>query len=343
MRLVGFSGVKARDKRGFDERWATLKEGDGNTPERRIFDTSCKVLLVFCVLHLLPLLYGGLFQDSDNFQFTGLSYVISGNWEKGVNIFAFTSCLVLLFALYVFMVIANRILYSIAKVSNLRTETVCLLLKSSLSYFCVIVFVYYGLSQFGIPTQALLASVGIITLAVSVGAKDLVNDVIAGFFILLEGDLKVGDYITVGGWTGTVQEIGLRTTRVGDKSMTKICNNSSLRDVVSCSEVVVNRLSVPVALTANMAEVEAALKERLPHLLDDIESVVGDPVYEGIWEYNETQAIMNIRFLVRSDMQKVTRRQANNRIKMILDSCGLDMSTSTHTNVCVTNEISGGD
>ena len=222
-------------KKGFDKRWSKNVSTVQQTPSMRIRAIAYKLMLIFCVINMVPFLYGSLAEGTSNARLTGLAYVLSGNWEKGVNIFAFTSCLFLLFALYVFMSVTNRVLFSIARVSDLRTETICLLLNSSLKYVCVIAFIYYGLSKFGIPTQALLASAGIITLAVSMGAKDLVNDIIAGFFILMEGSLKVGDHVTIGGWSGIVQEIGLRTTRIIRDQETKIINNSSMRDIVNSS------------------------------------------------------------------------------------------------------------
>lgn len=324
MKLMGVNNVvKARKKRGFEERWDMADLNTENTPERKIFVLGCQLLLVFCLLHLVPLLYGTFFRDESGYQFTGLSYVISGNWEKGVNIFALTSCLILLFGLYVFMIIANRILFEVARVSSLRTETVCLLLRSSLSYLCVVAFIYYGLSQFGIPTQALLASVGIITLAVSVGAKDLVNDIIAGFFILLEGDLKVGDWIVVGSWKGSVQEIGLRTTKVTDAKKALICNNSSLRNVICCEDVVVLKVSLPVALDVDLEKVDAVLKEELPHLMDDVPSVVAAPVYEGVVDYNETQAIISIKLNVKSNTQGSNTKKLGDRVMKVFERHGI--------------------
>ena len=156
--------VKAKQKYGFENRWHMQTNKSSQTPGERVRAIGYKLLLIFCVVNLLPVIYGTL---SDNTSISGLSYVLTGNWEKGANIFAVTSCLFLLFALYVFVTLANRVLYNIARVSDLRTETVCLLLRSSLKYVSVIAFIYYGLSKFGIPTQALLASAGIMTPASS--------------------------------------------------------------------------------------------------------------------------------------------------------------------------------
>ena len=64
----------------------------------------------------------------------------------------------------------------------------------------------------GINTASLLTAAGIGGLAVGFGAQNLVKDVITGFFIILEDQYNVGDYVEAAGVKGIVDEIGLRTT-----------------------------------------------------------------------------------------------------------------------------------
>ena len=67
--------------------------------------------------------------------------------------------------------------------------------------------------DFGVrPVQ--LYQPGIVGLAVGFGAQNLVKDVISGFFILFEDQFSVGEYVTVAGITGTVEQLGLRSTTV---------------------------------------------------------------------------------------------------------------------------------
>ncbi len=320
--ILNIVGVK--EKKGFDKRWHVKNAKSGQTPAERVKAIAYKLLLVFCLLSLLPLAYRSL--SNGNAMLSGLSYVLYGHWEKGVNIFAVTACLVLLFALYIFVSLTNRVLYNIARVSDLRTETICLLLRSSLKYVCVIAFIYYGLSQFGIPTQALLASAGIITLAVSMGAKDMVNDIIAGFFILVEGNFKVGDTITVGGWNGTVQEIGLRTTRINRGLDTKVFNNSSIRDIISSDpEVTHTTLKLPVGLSANLAELEGILKAELPEMLADVPGVISSPCYEGVDDITDGCMQLRISFDAQTGKHKAANRELNRRLKLMLERHGIEI------------------
>jgi len=328
MQLTGLSSiVRTRQKAGFEKRWHMNTAKADQTPGERVKAIAYKMLLVFCVLNLLPLLYGSL---SSNTRLSGLSYVLFGNWEKGVNIFAVSSCLFLLFVLYVFVSLASRVLYNIAKVADMRMETICLLLRSSLKYVSVIVFIYYGLSQFGIPTQALLASAGIITLAVSMGAKDMVNDIIAGFFILLEGNFKVGDFITVGSWSGVVQEIGLRTTRVNRFQDTKILNNSSVKDIINSNEEAAHvTLELPVGPGASQDDIEKILKMELPELAIDVPGVVSVPVYEIMDRTADGGMLLVFSFDVKNSKQLFANRDMNNRLKQLFERYGIAVPGET--------------
>ncbi|MBR2793162.1 MAG: mechanosensitive ion channel [Solobacterium sp.] len=79
-----------------------------------------------------------------------------------------------------------------------------------------------------------LASLGLGSLIIGMGARELITDIIAGLFIIFEGDFRVGDVIDVGGYVGMVQEIGLRTTKIaGWNKNVKILNNRNLTNVVN--------------------------------------------------------------------------------------------------------------
>jgi small-conductance mechanosensitive channel len=76
----------------------------------------------------------------------------------------------------------------------------------------VAVGVMTGLSVLGVNTSALLASAGVLGFAVGFGAQTMVKDLLNGLFLLAEGQYTIGDLIQVGGVTGTVERVTLRTT-----------------------------------------------------------------------------------------------------------------------------------
>ncbi len=72
------------------------------------------------------------------------------------------------------------------------------------------------LSILGIPVSTLVAGAGIASLAVGLGAKDLVSDLVNGLFILIEHQFDVGDHIVINGYEGRIFSIGVRTTVIRD-------------------------------------------------------------------------------------------------------------------------------
>ena len=93
-----------------------------------------------------------------------------------------------------------------------RAQTLVPLLKNVALYALWFTVAMVILQEMGVDMRAILVSAGVLGLAVGFGAQALIKDVIAGFFILLEGLVHVGDVIEVGSHTGTVESIGLRVT-----------------------------------------------------------------------------------------------------------------------------------
>ena len=317
--------IHIHKKKGLEDRWHINNiPKEQQTPEQRIGKIIYWLMLIFCLFILLPTLYISLDQSSKLKDLSHLAYIVSGNWQKGLNIFALTACLFLLCAMNVCVVLLGRILYMIAKISSMRVETVCLLIRNSLKYICVIIFIYYGLAQFGVDTKTLLASAGILTLMISFGAKDLVSDIIAGLFIIIEGSYKVGDFISVNGWIGTVVEIGLRTTRVRFYSDTKIFNNSSMRDLVNSDGSIARMvLSMPIGYDADLEEVEKVLEEELPKLKEVIPGLVKAPLYEGVDSFGQSGVMIRIAIYMETPYRYSAFRALQREIKLIFDRRGI--------------------
>lgn len=292
----GFSELVKQDKFMFEERWNIAETGKAKqNPETRIRLMIYRILAAVCAINLFPALYCKLFGVNSNEELDGLSYIIMGQWEKGLNIFAVSSCIFLLFALYIFIVVTDRILYGIAKISDTRVETICLLIRSSLKYICACVFVYFGLSQFGIATQTLLASAGILSLIIGLGAKDLVNDIIAGFFIIFEGTLKVGDFVTLGSWYGTVTQVGLRTTKITFFADTKIINNSAIKDIINTNgDAARRKIKFPIPYDVDLLYVEEILERELPLLTGKIPALLKPPKYGGVSSIEDSCILLRI-------------------------------------------------
>lgn len=105
-------------------------------------------------------------------------------------------------------------LYPRFRADEKKASTLTGIIKSVIKYTVYIIMGISILETLNIPTQPLLATAGLGGIAIGFGAQSLVKDVFSGFFILFEDQYGVGDYVTISGLTGTVEDIGLRTTRI---------------------------------------------------------------------------------------------------------------------------------
>ena len=117
-----------------------------------------------------------------------------------------------------------------------RLKTLAGLINSIVGYVLTFVFGVMLLRTFDLDPIPLLTTASVAGLAVGFGAQKLVKDVISGFFILLENQYAVGDYVTIGPATGTVEEVGMRTTRIRDDfGKLYILSNGDITQVVNQS------------------------------------------------------------------------------------------------------------
>ncbi len=315
------SVIRVQDKYGFEGRWKNYESipKDQQTPEMRTRSMLYHILLVFAIALILFEAFV-LGMETRTTSLDGFSYVFFGNWQKGVNLFSISYCLFLLCVLYVFQALLNRILYSIAKVSDTKNETILLLIRNALKYTCAIVFFFLGLAKFGIDTRALWASVGILSLIVGIGAKDLISDVIAGLFIIFEGAYRIEDFVMIHNQIGTVEEIGLRYTKISFFSETKIFNNSSIREMVNYNgEVAREVLRIPVSYETNLLELEKLLERELPEMAKNIPGMVRPPIYQDVSAFEESSMILRISIYCEPWRCKRVLRAMQREIKLLFD------------------------
>ncbi|MFQ3549244.1 MAG: mechanosensitive ion channel domain-containing protein [Armatimonadota bacterium] len=106
----------------------------------------------------------------------------------------------------------------IIKARESRIQALQSIIRSIASFIIGFIAVTMILQTVGIPILTIIGAASIGGLAVGFGAQRLVRDVISGFFILIEDQYGVGEYVTIGAVTGTVVELGIRTTKIIDEA-----------------------------------------------------------------------------------------------------------------------------
>lgn len=117
-----------------------------------------------------------------------------------------------------------------------KNHTLNTLIQSILRYGVYFIAILMILEEMGVKTSSIIATAGVGGLAIGFGAQNLVKDIITGFFIIFEDQYGVGDFIKIEEITGTVEEIGLRITKLrGFKGDINIIPNGEVSTVTNYS------------------------------------------------------------------------------------------------------------
>ena len=197
-------------------------------------------------------------------------------------------------------------LFGAIRPASHRGRTVMTLLASMTRYVAALVILCWGLSIFGVDVNAIVASVGILALIVGFGAESLIADLVTGFFMLFENQYNVGDIVEVGGFRGTVKEIGIRTTSIEDAGKNiKIINNSEMKNILNrSSKASIAVASIDIPYTADLEKLEA----QIPGLMQEIyarhtDTMLSPPRYLGVQSLGESG--VTLKFIVEIDESNI--------------------------------------
>ncbi|MGX7108407.1 mechanosensitive ion channel family protein [Facklamia miroungae] len=193
-----------------------------------------------------------------------------------------------------------------------RNHTISRLLTNLVQYLYYFLLAYTVLSIIGVPVGTLVAGAGIVSLAIGLGAKDLVSDVVNGFFILLEHQFDVGDAVSINGYSGTVHSIGLRNTVIRDYNGTHhFIPNGSIGQMSNLS---LNSIRVDIDLfiypDQDIDQLEERLQEIYLNVPQDDQLILRDPDFLGVFRDPQGRLIYKIRIWSKSvdDMLVVQAR-----------------------------------
>ena len=214
---------------------------------------------------------------------TLMNHILSGQYDRGINLFAVTATILLAISAILGMIVLKFITSLLCLFLDTKGITICRLLFNLAEYAAVITVLYYSFGYLGFDNRGLLASVGFITLAISLGSRDLVSDILSGMTIVFEGEFKVGDMVEIGGFTGRVTDIGIRYTKLlGMGDNIKIIANRDIRSVVNMTKLnswYATTLTIP---NDELSKAEAMLEKELPRIGESIDEIISTPRYKGI-------------------------------------------------------------
>lgn len=267
----------------------------------------------------------------------GLNPVVLTGWFLGSGLRILIITLLTYLLVRVVAVCSRRLEDTISRESSpdaveqiKRARTVSRLVQNALTTIVIVIAGLMGLRELDIDIMPVLTGAGIIGLAVGFGAQTLVKDLISGFFLILENQVRVGDVAIINGRGGLVEAINLRTVVLRDlEGIVHIVPNGSIESLSNMTK----------DFAYYVVNVGVAYKEdpdRVMELLRDIGAeLAADPQYQpsilepleilGVDAFEESQITLKIRIKTLPLKQWEVGRELRRRIKKTFDAHGIEI------------------
>jgi moderate conductance mechanosensitive channel len=211
-----------------------------------------------------------------------------------------------------------------------RINTLTSIISSLLKVIIMAVFLMMVLQKFGINIGPIIAGAGILGLAIGFGAQELVRDFIAGFFMILENQVRTGDVAIINGTAGSVEKIELRTITLRDLSgTTHIFQNGKINSISNMTK----------DWSAVVFDIGVAYKED-PEKVMEIMKKVGDEMYEdpefhdmvlepieinGVNKFADSAVEIRARMKTKPILQWAIGREYRKRLKKAFDKNNIEI------------------
>ncbi|MCT1903067.1 mechanosensitive ion channel family protein [Oceanobacillus sojae] len=208
------------------------------------------------------------------------------------------------------------------KMSAGRTKTLQSLTISAFSYVLFFVTLVIILGIFDINATGLIAGAGVVGLAIGFGAQGLVSDIVTGFFLLLEKQVDVGDYVTAAGYDGVVEEVGLRTMQI--RSFDGTLNYVPNREVSSLSNHSRGNMQalvdIAIPYSDNIDNAVGILQTVCDEMKENNPKIVEGPDVLGVQTFGSAEITLRIIAKTESMEQWAVERDLRKAIKEALDA-----------------------
>ena len=190
-----------------------------------------------------------------------------------------------------------------------------------------VILAFLGLQVFsaiGINLGPLLASAGIVGVAIGLAAQNTVKDMLNGMLILIEDQFSIGNVVTVAGLTGTVETMTLRRTcvRGGDGTLYVIPNSQITTVANQSAGFSVATINISVDFSADPNKVVTTLNEIASQVRNSPEYkslFLGDPQILGVDSLKGSQLIFPVTFKTKAQQQYGPMREFQRRVRIALE------------------------
>jgi len=211
-----------------------------------------------------------------------------------------------------------------------RVATLTGILSASVRLILWLVIVMMVLRRLGIDVAPIIAGAGILGLAVGFGAQELVRDFIAGFFILMENQVRAGDVAIINGTGGVVEQVGLRTIVLRDVSgVVHVFQNGKINSLSNMTkEWSAIVFDIGVAYKEDTDKVVSVMQAVAADLRND--ETLGPDILEdlevfGVDAFGDSAVVIKARLKTKPIRQWAVGREYRRRLKYAFDREGIEI------------------
>ncbi|TVQ58091.1 MAG: mechanosensitive ion channel protein MscS [Rhodobacteraceae bacterium] len=245
-----------------------------------------------------------------------------------------SAALVVTFAFGVWVALASWVDYKLDPgrrvAANARERTLLVLMRNAVTVAVAVISAMIALSELGLDIGPLLASAGVLGLAIGFGAQRLVQDIITGVFIQLENAINVGDVVTVSGTTGVVEKLTIRSVALRDLTGTFHIIPFSSVDMVSnfMRGFAFHVAEMGIAYREDVAEAKRLMFEAFDDLRadpDHAREIIGPLEWHGVTAFADSAVMVRARIRTRPGSQWGVGRAYNEMVKRRFDAAGVEI------------------
>ena len=219
-----------------------------------------------------------------------------------------------------------------------RVATLLLLLRRFFLSVIIIMASLVALSSLGVDIGPLIAGAGIVGLAIGLGAKSLVQDIISGLFFMLDDSFRVGDYIDIGGTKGMVEQLSIRSMKLRHpRGMVNTVPFGNIGTVTNFSrDYIITKLDFRMRYDTDVEKVRKLIKKKVykqilaneelgPKLLAPIKS-------QGVRQMEDSAMVMRVKYKTLPGEQFAIRKEVYRLMREAFEKEGIEFA---HRNVTV--------
>src|SRR6185503_8053177 len=243
---------------------------------------------------------------------------------------------IVLIADVIWLVVASLIDQKLAATqdASARLRTLLPIVRGTVAVVLLVMTVLMSLSALGVQVGPLLASAGVIGIAIGFGAQTLVRDMFSKFFYLLDDAFRVGEYIQSGNYKGTVEHLGVRSVVLRHhRGPVYTIPYGQLGAVQNMSrDWVIDKLTIGVTYDSDLDKAKKLIKKIGKDLAADPEfapSILEPLKMQGVEQFGDFAIQIRMKMMTKPGQQFSIRRRAHAMIKQAFDANGIKFATPT--------------